>query len=155
MPQCQFPVFCYFCVSEKLHGKYSWNWTKQSLTFLFFLTRDGVQSRLGGEPRARNTIGWRGSTHGRATRWCGPPWCPLTSPLRLYNPSDAKTLNQSVFFSGKFRSAAAIEDQFRGTEVSIPAPCRDGEVPPEPSPLTPSTPPPCPLMLLSPMMRRE
>jgi hypothetical protein len=19
MPQCQFPVFCYFCVSEKLH----------------------------------------------------------------------------------------------------------------------------------------
>jgi hypothetical protein len=29
MPQCQFPVFCYFCVSEKLHRKYSRNWTKQ------------------------------------------------------------------------------------------------------------------------------
>jgi hypothetical protein len=29
MPQCQFPVFCYFCVSEKLHRKYSQNWTKQ------------------------------------------------------------------------------------------------------------------------------
>jgi hypothetical protein len=29
MPQCQFPVFCYFCVSEKLHTKYSRNWTKQ------------------------------------------------------------------------------------------------------------------------------
>jgi hypothetical protein len=29
MPQCQFPVFCYFCVSENLHSKYSQNWTKQ------------------------------------------------------------------------------------------------------------------------------
>jgi hypothetical protein len=29
MPQCQFPVFCYFCVSEMLHMKYSQNWTKQ------------------------------------------------------------------------------------------------------------------------------
>jgi hypothetical protein len=29
MPQCQFPVFCCFCVLEKLHRKYSRNWTKQ------------------------------------------------------------------------------------------------------------------------------
>jgi hypothetical protein len=29
MPQCQFPVVCCFCVSEKLHRKYSQNWTKQ------------------------------------------------------------------------------------------------------------------------------
>jgi hypothetical protein len=29
MPHCQFPIFCYFGVSEKLHRKYSWNWTKQ------------------------------------------------------------------------------------------------------------------------------
>jgi hypothetical protein len=29
MPECQFPVFCCFCVSEKLHRKYSQNWTKQ------------------------------------------------------------------------------------------------------------------------------
>jgi hypothetical protein len=39
-----------------------------------------------------------------------------------------------VFFPEQFRSAAAIEDKFRGTEVSILAPCRDGEVPLEPSP---------------------
>jgi hypothetical protein len=31
-------------------------------------------------------------------------------------------------------AVAAIEDKFRGTEVSVSAPCRDGEVPPEPSP---------------------
>jgi hypothetical protein len=38
-----------------------------------------------------------------------------------------------AFFPEQFRSSAAIEDKFRGTEVSIPAPCQDGEVPPEPS----------------------
>jgi hypothetical protein len=89
---------------------------------------------------------------GRATRWCGPLVHPLTSPFCLYNPSDAKTLNQSVFSQIKFRSTAAIKDQFWGTEVSVPAPCRDGELPPEPSP---STPPPSSSPLLSPMMRRE
>jgi hypothetical protein len=29
MPQCQFPVFCCFYVSEKLHRKYYRNWMKQ------------------------------------------------------------------------------------------------------------------------------
>jgi hypothetical protein len=47
---------------------------------------------------------------------------PLTLPFRLYNSSDAKTLNRSAFSQIKFRSAAAIEDQFWGTEVSVPAP---------------------------------
>jgi hypothetical protein len=75
----------------------------------------------------------------------------MTSPLRLYKASDTKTLNQSASFHEKFRSAAVIEDQFWGKEVSISAPCRDGEFPPEPSPLTP---PPSPSSLLSPMMRR-
>jgi hypothetical protein len=39
-----------------------------------------------------------------------------------------------AFFPEQFRNAAAVEDKFWGTEVSIPAPCRDREVPPEPSP---------------------
>jgi hypothetical protein len=41
----------------------------------------------------------------------------------------------SAKFLEQFRSAAAVEAKFRGTEVSVPAPCRDGEVPLEPSPL--------------------
>jgi hypothetical protein len=89
---------------------------------------------------------------GRATLWCGAPRCPLASPFHLFNASDAKTLNQLASIHKKFHSATAIEDQFRGTEVSVPAPCRDGELPLEPSP---STPPPSPSPLLSPMMRRE
>jgi hypothetical protein len=39
-----------------------------------------------------------------------------------------------VFFPEQFHSSAAATNEFRGTEVSVPAPCRDGEVPPEPSP---------------------
>jgi hypothetical protein len=39
-----------------------------------------------------------------------------------------------AFFPEQFRSAATIKDKFRGIEVFVPAPCRDGEVPPELSP---------------------
>jgi hypothetical protein len=145
MPQCQFPVFCYFCVPEKLHRKYSRNWTKRSPKFLF--PPDTRQSPKKSRRRARK---W--CPPGRATLRCGTPWYPLTSPLRLYKASDTKTLNRSVFLPEKFCSAVAIEYQFRGTEVSVPAPGRGGELPPEPSPLTP---PPSPSTLLSPMMRRE
>jgi hypothetical protein len=56
------------------------------------------------------------------------------TPLRLYKASGRKTLGESVKFPEQFRSAAAIEDKFWGIEVSVLAPCRDREVPLEPSP---------------------
>jgi hypothetical protein len=59
---------------------------------------------------------------------------PLTSPLRLYKASGQKTLKESTKFPEQFRSAAAVEAKFWGTEVSVPAPSWDGELPPEPSP---------------------
>jgi hypothetical protein len=37
-------------------------------------------------------------------------------------------------FLEEFRSSAAAADEFRGTEVSVPTPFWDREVPPEPSP---------------------
>jgi hypothetical protein len=39
-----------------------------------------------------------------------------------------------AIFEKEFCSSATIADEFRGTKVSISAPCRDGEVPPDPSP---------------------
>jgi hypothetical protein len=39
-----------------------------------------------------------------------------------------------VKFPEEFCSSAAAADEFRRTEVSVPAPYRDGEVSPEPSP---------------------
>jgi hypothetical protein len=35
-----------------------------------------------------------------------------------------------VFFEKEFCSSATATDEIRGIEVSVPAPCRDGEVPP-------------------------
>jgi hypothetical protein len=39
-----------------------------------------------------------------------------------------------VKFPEQFHSSTATTDEFWGTEVSVLALCRDGEVPPEPSP---------------------
>jgi hypothetical protein len=98
MPQCRFPVFCCFCVSEKLHRKYSWNWTKQKPKFLFFLTRDRVQSRDGGGPEGSRTIGWRVLPLARATRWWGHLAHLLASPFRVYILLDEKTLKTRSIF---------------------------------------------------------
>jgi hypothetical protein len=90
--------FLLFCVSKKLHRKYSQNWTKQKPKFLFSPTRDVVQSRDGGEPRGDRTIGWRGLPLARATRWCGHLAHLLTPPFRLYILLDEKILStQSIF----------------------------------------------------------
>jgi hypothetical protein len=94
----QFHIFCYFCVSEKLHRKYSRNWTKQKLKSLITWHEDGVQRRAEDGPGASHTLGWRGPAPGRATRRCDRLVHPLTSPFRLYNPQDGKTLGARTLF---------------------------------------------------------
>jgi hypothetical protein len=68
MPQCQFPVFCYFCVSKKLHRKYSQNRTKQKPNLLLF-------NEASRSPR-RWRRGAMGQPHNRAV-WPSPWPCPL------------------------------------------------------------------------------
>jgi hypothetical protein len=51
-------------------------------------------------------------------------------PIKSLPTENPKTIG---VFPEQFRSAAAVEDKFWGTKVSVPAPYRDGEVPPEPS----------------------
>jgi hypothetical protein len=64
MPQCQFLVFCCFCVSEKLHRKYSRNWTKQKPDIQKF-------TEASREPKRR----WRGATGRPHSRAAWPrPW---------------------------------------------------------------------------------
>jgi hypothetical protein len=68
MPQCQFPIFCCFCVSEKLHRKYSRNWTKQKPNFLIF-------NEASRRPKRRRR-GARGQPHHQGARpspWPRPP----------------------------------------------------------------------------------
>jgi hypothetical protein len=56
-------------------------------------------------------------------------------PICLYKASGWKTLKESAKFLEQFCSSTAAVDEFQETEVSVPAPCRDGKVPPGPSPL--------------------
>jgi hypothetical protein len=94
------PVSCFllFCVSEKLHRKYSQNWMKQKPKFLFFLTRDGIQSTDRGEPGASHTIGWRGQPLARATRWWGHLAHLLMLPFRIYILLGEENLNTQTIF---------------------------------------------------------
>jgi hypothetical protein len=152
MSRCQFPVFCCFVFQKS----YTWNilgiGQTEDRNSYFSRTKDEDRKRARGGPEARLTTRGRSPAPGHAHLWWGHPGGPLTPPLRIFKASVLKTLRQSAFFLEQFRSSAAIKDKFWGTEVSVPAPCRDREVPPEPSP---STSPPSPPTLLSPMMRRE
>jgi hypothetical protein len=98
MPQYQFPVFCYFYVLEKLHRKYSQNWTKQKPNLLFLPKLREDRRWDGGGPQARLTLGWRGLPLARATRGWGQLAHLLTLPFHLYIPLDGKNLKDGSLF---------------------------------------------------------
>jgi hypothetical protein len=86
MPQCQFPVFYCFCVSEMLHRKYSRNWTKQKPDVQIF---HGASKR----PKRRRSQA-RGRPHHRAARPRAGPrplvvWAPWSTSDAA--PSPIKT----------------------------------------------------------------
>jgi hypothetical protein len=98
MPQCQFPVFCCFCVSEMLHKKYSQNWTKQVPELLFFLEE--------GQRPNKSRRGARGCPHHEGARprpWPRPPmvrspWSPpddTPSPIRSLLTENPKGIGAS------------------------------------------------------------
>jgi hypothetical protein len=109
MPQCQFPVFCYFCVSEKLHRKYSRNWMKQKPNLLFLPKLhedrrwDGGGVRSQPHPKvARPTPGLR---H-QGVRPAGPPSDVALSPIS--SPRREKPKGQISFPWNILQAAAAV-----------------------------------------------
>jgi hypothetical protein len=82
MPQCQFPVFCYFCVSEKLYWKYSQNWTKQKPNIQKF-----TEASRSPKSRRRGDTGRPHNKAARPTSWPRPlcVWLP-------WSTSDAASL---------------------------------------------------------------
>jgi hypothetical protein len=87
MPPCQFPVFCCFCVSEKLHRKYSQNWTKQKPEVQIF-------NRASRRPKRRRSRA-RGRPHHQGARPAPGPrrpvvWAPWSTfdaaPLPIKTP---------------------------------------------------------------------
>jgi hypothetical protein len=150
MPQCQFLFFAVFLFQIFTKGNILRIGQNEARSPYFDVTYTESKEETEEGTEAATPCG--GVPPGRAWSWCGRLGRPPTSSFCLYIASDAKTLNKSASIHKRFHSAAAIEDQFRGTEVSVLAPCRDRELPPEPSP---STPPPSSSPLLTPMMRRE
>jgi hypothetical protein len=86
MPQYQFPIFCCFCVSEKLHRKYSWNWMKQKPDIQKFTEASREQKR-----RQRGATGRPHSRAARPRPW-PRPLC-VRPPRSTYDdaPSPIKT----------------------------------------------------------------
>jgi hypothetical protein len=126
MPQCQFHVFCYFCVSEKLYRKYSRNWTKQKPNLLF--SRHESKSKM----RRR---GARGRPHPRAARPSpgprhqgvsrpGPP--PDAALLPIYSPRREKPKGPINFPQNILQAAAIIDARSGGSRSSSWHPAREG-----------------------------
>jgi hypothetical protein len=120
MPQCQFPVFCYFCISEKLYRKYSQNWTKQKLKSLITWHEDGVQRRAGDRLGASHTCWWRGPGLGRATRGRDHLVHPLTLPFRLFIPSIEKNPRPQTLFQKTYCKPSPSSTRDREGPEALP-----------------------------------
>jgi hypothetical protein len=129
MPQCQFPVFCCFCVSEKLHMKYSQNWTKQKPNIQKF-------TEASREPKRR----WRRATgrpnHQGARPTPGPhppkvraPWSTSgAAPSPIKTPRWEKPKYQ-ITFPEYIAIHLHRRPEIGRVQKLFPAPCRRGESP--------------------------
>jgi hypothetical protein len=130
MPQCQFPVFCYFCVSEKLHRKYSRNWTKQKPNIRKF-------TEAFREPKRRRRRA-TGRPHHQGVRPApGPrppvvraPWSTSRRPFAYKDPRREKP-KYPITFPEYIAVRRRRQPEIGGVQKLFPAPCRRGESPPE------------------------
>jgi hypothetical protein len=131
MPQCQFPIFCYFCVSEKLHRKYSQNWTKQKPNIRKFIEA----SR---EPKRRRRRATRRPHQQGARPAPGPrppvvraPWSTSgAAPLPIKTPRREKP-KDLITFPEYIAIRCRRRPEIGRVQKLIPAPYRRGESPPE------------------------
>jgi hypothetical protein len=127
MPQCQFPVFCYFCVLEKLHRKYSRNWTKQKPNIQKF-------TKTSREPKRRQSGATRGP-HNRAA-WPRAGSCSLCvwpprstsddAPSPIKTPRQENPTKPDHFSRNTSRSAAVIDLRSGGSRSSPRHPAGEG-----------------------------
>jgi hypothetical protein len=127
MPQCQFPVFCCFFVSEKLHRKYSQNWMKQKPVIQKF-------TEASREPKRR----WKGSTcrpHSRAA-WPRPWPRPLCvrpprstsddAPSPIKTPRREKPKHPINFLETHRDPPAIVDPRSGGSRSSSRYPAGEG-----------------------------
>ena len=151
MPQCQFPFFCCFWFRKLLLEIFSeLHETKGHVPIFPTRTRSPKERRRGARRRPNHLAAWAPLLPRQPMGW--PPrdsTDAAPSPiycLRRENPKIRSHISRRVPQRRRHRR------QVLGDRISVPARCRDGELPPESSP---STPPPSSSPLLTPMMRRE
>jgi hypothetical protein len=131
MPQCQFPVFYCFCVSEILHRKYSRNWMKQKPYIQIF---NGASRRP--KRRQRGAIG---HPHHRAVRpragpcplVVRPPWSTSDAAPSPIKTSQRENLNTRSLFQKHIAIHHRHRPKIGRVQKLFPAPYRRGELPPE------------------------
>jgi hypothetical protein len=156
MPQCQFLVFCCFCVSEKLHRKYSQNWMKQVQKLLFFPD----EGRRPNESR-RGARGWPHHRGAQPSPWprppmVRPPWSTsddAPSPIRSLPTESPK--NNRRFSQNSSAALPPSKTNFGGQKSLFRHPAGTRKCPQSHLHRSPSPSPPSPSTLLSPMMRRD
>jgi hypothetical protein len=129
MPQCQFLVFCCFCVSEKRHRKYSRNWTKQKPNLLFF-----SEASQSSKMRWR---GDRGQAHPRVVRptpgprrqGVRPAGPPPDAPFCLYIPLDGKNLKDRSLFLETYCKPLPSSSRDREDPGALPSTLPEREIP--------------------------
>jgi hypothetical protein len=131
MSQCQFPIFYCFCVSEKLHRKFSQNCTKQKPEVQIFTgasrTPKRRQSRARGRPHHQEARPGPGPC--RPMVWA--PWSTsdaAPSPIKTPRREKPKHL---ITFPETYRDPPHRRPKIGRVQKLFPAPCRRGESPPK------------------------
>jgi hypothetical protein len=126
MPQCQFPIFCCFYVSKKLHRKYSWNWTKQKPNLLFLPKLHEDQRWERGGPGASLTTVVRPSPWLRQpmVRPPGPTSDAVLSPIK--SPRREKPKWRIAFPRNILQGTAIIETRSGESRSSSRHPAGEG-----------------------------
>jgi hypothetical protein len=110
MPQCQFPVFCCFCVSEKLHRKYSWELDETK-------AEPPIFTEASQRPKMR-LRGARGQPHHQGSRlspWPRPPVVrppgspPDAAPSPIKSPRWENPKGWITFPRNIMQAAAVVE----------------------------------------------
>jgi hypothetical protein len=134
MPQCQFPIFCYFCVSEKLHRKYSRNWTTKAEPPIFTKAlRRPKMRRTGARGQAHHRVAWPSPwpCH-HMVRPGGPPSDAALSPMKT--PRREKPKGWIAFPRNILQATAVVEARSGGSRSSSRQPVGEGNPCRRPSP---------------------
>jgi hypothetical protein len=131
MPQCQFPVFCCFYVSEKLHRKYSRNWTKQKPNIQKF-----TEASRESERRRNGARRWPDHQGVRPSPWPRRPMVRATWPTSDAAPSPIKTPRlgkpkHPITFPEYIAIRRRHRPEIGRVQKLFLAPCRRGESSPE------------------------